>query len=95
MGKELRTIHYCHYSSRTRINAGEEAKMLPLSELVPGPLFKSGMGPLARYGTYQDTIRGRPEQKYLPSDPRSEWPLEGPLLKPACFGKFQIAYSDI
>ena len=63
-------------------------------ELSPAPLLKSGMGPLARYGTHQETISGRPEQKYLPSDPRSECPAEGPLFKPACFRKLQIAYLD-
>ena len=36
----------------------------------------------------------RPEQKYLPSDQRLEWPAKGPLFKPAYFHKFQIAYPD-
>ena len=47
--------------------------MRPLFELLSGPLLKLGLGPLARYGTYQETISGRPEQKYLSSDPRLEW----------------------
>ena len=68
--------------------------MRHLFELSSGPLVKSGLGPLPRYCTHQETISGRPEQKYLPSDPGSEWPAEGPLLKPACFRKFQIAYLD-
>ena len=40
---------------------------------------------LGQYCTHQKTISGRPEQKYLPSDPRSELPAEGALFKPACF----------
>ena len=68
--------------------------MRPQFELSPGPLLKSGLGSLARYGTHKETISGRPEEKYLPSDPRSEWPAQGPLFKPACFRKFQIAYPD-
>ena len=71
-----------------------EAMMRPLFELFPGPLLKSGLGPLVRYGTHQKTISGRPEQKYLPSDPRLEWPAEGLLFKPACFRKFQTADPD-
>ena len=38
-----------------------------LFKLSYGQLLKSGLGPLARYGTHQETISGRPEQKYLPS----------------------------
>ena len=64
-------------------------------ELSPGPLLKSGLGPLARYGTHKETVSGKPEQKYLSSDPRSEWPAEGSLSKPACFRKFQIATRQI
>ena len=63
-------------------------------ELSPEPLLKSGLGGLARYGTHQKTISGGSEQKYLSSDLRLEWPTEGPLFKPACFHKFQIAYPD-
>ena len=40
------------------------------------PLLKSGLQPLFRYGTHQ-TISGRLEQVYLPSDPSLEWPGEG------------------
>ena len=68
--------------------------MLPQFEFPLGPLLKSGLGPLARYGTHQETLSGRPEQKYLLSDSRLEWPAEGPLFKPACFRNFQIAYPD-
>ena len=60
--------------------------MQPLFELSPGPLLKSSLGPLA--------ISGRPKQINLPSDPRSELPAKGPLFKPACFRKFQIACPD-
>ena len=63
-------------------------------QVIPGPFLKSGLGSLARYGTHQETISGGPEQKYLPSVPRSECPAEGPLFKPVCFSKFQIAYPD-
>ena len=59
--------------------------MQPRFELSPEPLLMSGLGRLARYGTHQKTISGGPEQKYLSSDPRLEWPrpAEGPLFKPA------------
>ena len=68
--------------------------MRPLFKLSHGQLLKSGLGPLAKYCTHQETISGRPEQKYPASHPRSEWPAEGPLFKAACFRKFQIAYLD-
>ena len=67
-------------------------KMQPRFELSLEPLLKSGLGRLARYGTHQKTITGRPEQKYLSSDPRLRG--GGALFKPACFHKFQIAYPD-
>ena len=81
-----------HYFSRTRINAGTKIRLL--FKLSNGQLLKSGLGPLARYGTHQETISGRPEQKYLLSEQRLECPAEGPLFKPVCFCKFQIAYPD-
>ena len=56
------------------------AKMRLLFKLSRGQLLKSGLGPLARYGTQQETISGRPEQKYLPSDQRLEWPAEDHYL---------------
>ena len=48
--------------------------MRPQFELSPGPLLKSDLESLAKYGTHQETISGRPEleQKYNPSDPKSE-----------------------
>ena len=55
--------------------------MGPLFESPPGPLLKSGLQPLGRYGTHQKSISRRPEQVYLPSDPRLEWPGEGPLFE--------------
>ena len=55
-----------HYLNRTRINAwGKSAATI---QVIPGPLLKSGLGPLARYGTHQETIGGTPEQMYIPSD---------------------------
>ena len=54
-----------HYSSRTQINAG--AKTEPLLESSPGPLLTSGMRPLNRYGTRQETINRRHEHMYSPS----------------------------
>ena len=55
--------------------------MQPIFESFPGPLLKSGVGPLARYGNYQGTIGRRPEQMYTSSDTRLEWPEDGPLFK--------------
>ena len=49
-------------------------------QVISGPLLKSGLGLLFRYGTNQ-TINGRFEQVYLPSDPILEWPVEGPLFQ--------------
>ena len=37
------------------------AKTGPLVESPPGPLLKSGLQPLGRYGTIQETISRRPE----------------------------------
>ena len=42
--------------------------MRQLFEAPPGPFFKSCLGPLAIYGTHQETISGRLEQSYLLSD---------------------------
>ena len=69
--------------------------MRPLFKLSHGQLLRSGLGHVARYGTHQETMSGRPEEKYLPSDQKLEWPEEGPLFQPVCFPKFQIAYPDI
>ena len=52
-----------------------------LFESPPRPLLKSGLHPLARCGTHQETISRRPEQMYTPSDTRLEWPGEGPLFE--------------
>ena len=67
-----------HYSSRTQINAGE---MGPIFESPSGPLLKSGLQPLGRYVTHQETISRRPEQMYTLSNTRLEWLGEGPLFK--------------
>ena len=46
-----------------------------------GALLKSCLGPLARYDTRQETMSGRLEQVYLPSDSRFNLPGEGPLFE--------------
>ena len=61
-------------------NKRQGAKTGPLSESPPRPLLKSGLQRLFRYGIHQ-TISGRLEQVYLPSDPILEWPGEGPLFE--------------
>ena len=65
-----------HYSSRTQINAG--AKTGPLLESPPGPLFISGLQPLGRYGTHQETLSRRPEQMYTL---KTGMAWEGPLFE--------------
>ena len=45
--------------------------------MLRGALLKSCSGPLARYGTHQETMGGRLEQVYLPSDSRLDLPGEG------------------
>ena len=55
--------------------------MGPLVESPPRPLLKSDLQLLRRYGVHQESISRRPEQVYLPSDPRLEWPGEGPLFE--------------
>ena len=51
-----------------------------LFKSAPRLLLKSGLRPLARYGTCQATISRRPEQMYTSSDTRLKWPGEGPLF---------------
>ena len=46
-----------------------------------GALLKSCLGPLARYSTHQETMGGRLEQVYLPSDSRLDLPRERPLFE--------------
>ena len=46
-------------------NKRQRAKTGPLFESLPRPLLKSGLQPLGRYGTHQETISRRPEQMYL------------------------------
>ena len=62
-------------------NKRRGAKTGPLFESTPRPLLKSGLQPLGRCGTHQEAISRRSEQVYLPSDPRLEWPGEGPLFE--------------
>ena len=40
------------------------AKTGPLFESPTKPLLKSGLQPLGRYGTHQETVSRRPEQMY-------------------------------
>ena len=60
-------------------NKHREAKTGPLFESPPRPLMKSGLQPLGRDFTHQETISRRPEQMYTPSDTRLEWLKEGKL----------------
>ena len=53
----------------------------PLIESHPRPLLKSGLQPLDRYGTHQETISRKPEQMHTPSDTRLEWLREELLFK--------------
>ena len=46
--------------------------MQPLFESFPGPLLKSGVGPLARCGNHQEIISRRLQQMYTSSDTRLE-----------------------
>ena len=46
-----------------------------------GALLKSYLEPLARYSNHQETMSGRLEQVYLPSDSRLEMPGERPLFE--------------
>ena len=52
-----------------------------LFESLPRLLLKSGLQPLARYDTDQETISRRPEQMCTPSDTRLEWSEEGLLFE--------------
>ena len=51
------------------------AKMQPIFESFPGPVLKSSMGPLARYGSHQEIVKRRLEQMYTSSDTKLEEPL--------------------
>ena len=53
----------------------------PLFESPLRPLSKSGLQPLGRYNTCQETISRRPEQMYSSSVTGLEWLGEGPLFK--------------
>ena len=54
--------------------------MRPLFELYNGPLLKSGLGPLGRYCTHQETISGR-QEKVSSIWPWLKWPGEGSLFE--------------
>ena len=62
-------------------NESRRAKLRLLFKSFPGPLLKSGLGPLARYGNHQEIINRRPEQIFTSFDTRLEWPREGPLFE--------------
>ena len=49
--------------------------------MLGGGLLKSCLGPLARYGTHQETMSGGLEQVCLPCDSRLDLPGERPLFK--------------
>ena len=55
--------------------------MEPLFKSLPISLLKSGLQPLATYGTHQETVSRGQEQMYTPSDTRLEWPEEGLLFE--------------
>ena len=56
------------------------ARMQPIFKSFPGPLLKSGVGPLARCGNHWETLSRRPEQMYTSSDTILEWPGRGNYL---------------
>ena len=53
--------------------------MQQLFESFPGPLLKSGVGLLARYGNHQEIMSRGLEQMYTSSDTRLGWPGEGQI----------------
>ena len=53
------------------------AKMRPRFESFSGPLLKSGVGPLARYGNHREIVSRRLEQMCTSSYARLKWPGEG------------------
>ena len=62
-------------------NKHHGAKLRVLFKSFPGPLLKSGMGPLARYSNHQEIVNRRPEHMYTSFGTRLEWPREGSLFK--------------
>ena len=60
---------------------GAKLRVLFMIKSFPGPLLKSGMGPLARYGNHQEIVNRRPEQMYTSFDTRLEWPREGVIIQ--------------
>ena len=53
-------------------NKHRGSKLRLLFKSFPGPLLKSGVGPLSRYGNHQEIISRRLEQVYTSSDTRLE-----------------------
>ena len=68
--------------SDTRLDWPEEGLLFEsdLNE-CSGGIIEVMLGLLARYGTHQETMSGRLEQVYLPSDSRLDLPWEGPLFE--------------
>ena len=56
------------------------AKMQPIFESFSGPLLKSSMRPLARYGNHQKIVSRRLEQMYTSSHTRLERPGGGGII---------------
>ena len=61
-------------------NEHQGAQTAATIQVISGPLLKSDLGLLFRYGTHQ-TINGRLEKVYLRSEKILEWPGEGPLFQ--------------
>ena len=63
-------------------NKRRGAKTDLLFESPPGPLLKSGLQPLDRYGTRQETVSSRLEPRCIHHLAQGwEWLGEGPLFK--------------
>ena len=63
------------------LNEHQWAKTGPLFKSPSRPLLKSGMQPLDRYGTCQETISRRREQMYSPSDTGLEKAWRGAIIQ--------------
>ena len=71
--------------SDTRLEWPEEGLLFELdSNKCSGGITEVMLGPLAIYGSHQETMGGRLEQVYLPSDSRLDLPEEGPLFELEC-----------
>ena len=68
--------------SDTRLEWPEEGLLSESdSNECSGGIIEVMLGALGRYGTHQETMSGRLEQVYLPSDSRLDLPGEGPLFE--------------